>query len=67
MQVQCTICDKTENIDSDSFEAKRLRNHRRHMYLCDACYTRIETKTLERHHTGKFKLFREKRKVKDFL
>jgi len=67
MQVQCTLCDKTENIESNSFEAKRLRNHGKHMYLCEACYERIKTKTLERHNTGNFKLFREKKKVKDFL
>lgn len=60
LQVQCVICDVIEDIDEYSLEAKRLRNRLSHMYLCSTCYDRIKVNTLERHKTGKFKLYSSK-------
>ncbi|WBX79685.1 YlaI family protein [Virgibacillus salarius] len=67
MQVKCTICDNIESIDDHSFEAKRLRNRRIHMYLCQLCYERIEHKTKQRHATEKFRLYTEKKASDDFI
>ncbi|CDQ40248.1 MULTISPECIES: YlaI family protein [Virgibacillus] len=67
MQVKCTICDNIESIEDDSFEAKRLRNRRIHMYLCKSCYDRIEYKTKQRHATGKFQLYEEKKPTDDYI
>lgn len=67
MQVKCTLCDKIDELEDDSFRAKRLRNRRSYMYLCDACYERIEVKTKERHATGKFKLYREKKDEEEYI
>ena len=64
MQVKCTICDQIEGIDDYSLQAKRLRNRRVNLYLCEQCYNRIERKTKERHETGEFKLYKEKKKKK---
>ncbi|WP_077325931.1 YlaI family protein [Virgibacillus siamensis] len=66
MNVKCVLCDTVEDIDSQSLEAKRLRNRRIHMYLCDECDQRIGKKTKQRHATGNFKLY-EERKKKDSL
>ncbi|WP_186577595.1 YlaI family protein [Aquibacillus kalidii] len=66
MRVKCVICDSVEKINSNSPEAKRLRNRRIHTYLCPSCNDRIGERTKERHATGNFKLFKEK-KSKDQL
>lgn len=57
MRVKCTICDSIESINSNSLQAKRLRNRRIHMYLCPACDERIGENTKKRHATGNFKLY----------
>lgn len=62
MQVKCVLCDLVEGIDEYSLQAKRLRNRRIRMYLCDQCYTRIEKKTNDRHATGKFNLYNSNEK-----
>lgn len=67
MQVKCAICDRIDAIQDDSFQAKRLRNRRKYMYLCKDCYKRIELKTKERHATGKFQLFEEKKKEDEYI
>ncbi|GLO65867.1 MULTISPECIES: YlaI family protein [Oceanobacillus] len=67
MQVKCTICDKVEEIEHYSLQAKRLRNRRKNMHLCEPCYDRIEKNTKKRLSTGKFKLYKETKKVDDFL
>ncbi|AUJ26813.1 MULTISPECIES: YlaI family protein [Virgibacillus] len=67
MQVKCTICDSVESIDDHCFEAKRLRNKRILMHLCQTCYDRVEKKTLARHATGKFRLYSEKKPVDEFI
>lgn len=67
MQVQCVICDNIEGIDEYSLQAKRLRNRRLHMYLCEECYDRIEHKTKKRHATGNFRLYEEKKKANEFI
>lgn len=67
MQVKCSLCDKIEDIEEYSLKAKRLRNRRIYMYLCDPCYKRIEDKTKKRQRSGKFRLYRENKKVDQFL
>ncbi|MUK89572.1 DUF2197 domain-containing protein [Ornithinibacillus sp. L9] len=67
MQVKCVICDKVEGIGDDSLEAKRLRNRRIHMYLCDPCYDRVEKNTNKRHATGNFRLYREKKNSNELI
>jgi len=60
MKVKCALCDKVESIEDQSPKAKKLRNRRIHMYLCQKCNKRIADRTNERHATGKFKLYEEK-------
>ncbi|WP_188454523.1 YlaI family protein [Virgibacillus oceani] len=67
MQVKCVICDNIEDINDSSLQAKRLRNRRIHMYLCESCYQRIDDKTKARHASGNFRLYREKKKKNDLL
>ncbi|OZU90448.1 hypothetical protein CIL03_04690 [Virgibacillus indicus] len=67
MQVKCVICDNIEGIDDYSLEAKRLRNRKIHMYLCQSCFDRIAEKTKQRHATGKFQLYEEKKKKDDLI
>lgn len=67
MQVKCVICDTIEGIEDYSLEAKRLRNRKIHMYLCQSCYDRIAEKTQQRHATGKFRLYEEKKKKDDLI
>ncbi|RDW18431.1 DUF2197 domain-containing protein [Oceanobacillus arenosus] len=67
MQVKCSLCDHVEVIDDNAPKAKRLRNRRIYMYLCETCYERIEYKTVQRHETGNFHLYREKKKKDDFF
>jgi uncharacterized protein YlaI len=67
MQVKCVLCDVVENIDDYSLEAKRLRNRKTHMYLCRSCNKRIKEKTLDRHSTGKFRLYEEKKKEDELI
>ncbi|WP_174613122.1 YlaI family protein [Virgibacillus ihumii] len=62
MKVKCVLCDTIQDIDSQSLKAKRLRNRRIHMYLCRECDQRISVKTKQRHATGKFHLYEEKKK-----
>ncbi|RKQ37358.1 DUF2197 domain-containing protein [Oceanobacillus halophilus] len=66
MQVQCTLCDRIDSLEDNTLQAKRLRNRRIYMYLCRTCYERIDNKTKQRHATGKFQLYNEK-KEKDHL
>ncbi|QDP40049.1 DUF2197 domain-containing protein [Radiobacillus deserti] len=66
MRVKCVLCDSIEKIDSNSLQAKRLRNRRIHMYICEPCYDRVGENTKKRHATGNFKLFKE-RKEEDSL
>lgn len=67
MNVKCPICDNIDNIDADSPLAKKLRNRRKHLYLCPTCTDRIGKKTKLRHATGNFHLYREKRKQDPFI
>lgn len=67
MKVKCVICDQIENIDDNSFQAKRLRNRRLNMYLCKTCNNRIELKTKARHKTGKFRLFKDHNEKNNFI
>lgn len=67
MKVQCTICDKIDDIIDDSFQAKRLRNKRSYMYLCNDCNERIAKNTEARHATGKFKLYQDKQDKDEYI
>lgn len=67
MQVKCSLCDKVEEIEDHCLQAKRLRNRRIYMYLCNHCYDRIEVKTNERLSTGDFKLYRENKKEDQYI
>jgi uncharacterized protein YlaI len=66
MRVKCVLCDKIENINSDTLQAKRLRNRPIHTYMCDPCNERIADKTNNRIATGKFKLYRSRVKKDDW-
>lgn len=67
MQVKCVLCDKIEDIEDNSLQAKRLRNRRIYMYLCQECHQRIDDKTKQRHATGSFRLYEEKKAKKDLI
>ncbi|MGW8457972.1 YlaI family protein [Bacillus atrophaeus] len=54
MRVQCSICDKIEQIDDETLMAKRLRNRPIHTYMCQVCHERIKIRTEERLNTGRF-------------
>lgn len=60
MKVKCVLCDKIEDLNDDTSLAKRLRNRPIHTYMCLQCNERIEKKTIARHETGNFKLFKQK-------
>lgn len=66
MKVKCVICDKIEDIEDESSQAKRLRNRPIHTYMCQDCHDRIETRTNERIATNKFKLYRKKKTDDDW-
>ncbi|WP_079508298.1 YlaI family protein [Mesobacillus jeotgali] len=66
MRVKCVLCDKIENINSDTLQAKRLRNRPIHTYMCDNCNERIAEKTNNRIATGNFKLYRSRVKKDDW-
>ncbi|MBC5635833.1 YlaI family protein [Ornithinibacillus sp. BX22] len=67
MQVKCVLCDVVENIEDFSLQAKRLRNKKTYMYLCDNCNERIKERTLERLATNKFRLYEEKKKEDELI
>lgn len=67
MQVKCVLCDIVEDIEDYSLQAKRLRNRRIHMYLCQECHHRIDSKTKKRHATGNFRLYEEQKQKKDLI
>ncbi|SDB87308.1 Uncharacterized protein YlaI [Pelagirhabdus alkalitolerans] len=67
MDVKCPICDKVEQINTDSPLAKRLRNRRKHLYLCSDCSNRIGENTRKRHATGNFHLFKEKKEEDPYI
>jgi len=62
MDVQCVICDDIRSFDDHSFEAKRLKNRWIRTYMCPTCDERIKSKTIKRLNSGKFRLYREKKK-----
>lgn len=66
MRVKCVICDKIENINNDSFQAKRLRNKPLNTYMCQHCTERITERTEQRIATGNFHLYRSKREKDDW-
>ncbi|MFC4404706.1 YlaI family protein [Gracilibacillus xinjiangensis] len=67
MRVKCVMCDGINRIDNDSPEAKKLRNRLIHTYMCPKCNERIKIKTLERHKTGRFKLYKQEIIEDEFL
>ncbi|GAA0446074.1 YlaI family protein [Lentibacillus halophilus] len=67
MKVTCALCDTLHDLQDDSLQAKRLRNRRISMYLCEECNGRIYNKTKKRHETGQFQLYNRHRKKKDLI
>jgi uncharacterized protein YlaI len=67
MRVKCVICDTIENIEDDSFQAKRLRNRPIYTHMCQPCYDRITEKTQERIATGNFHLYQSKKPKDEWL
>ncbi|TWT28457.1 YlaI family protein [Planomicrobium sp. CPCC 101110] len=65
MRVQCVICDKIEELNDDTLQAKRLRNRPIHTHMCDECYERIAERTKERIATGSFRFYRSSRRIED--
>lgn len=68
MEVQCDLCEQVDSIDDNSLLAKKIMYRKVQSYLCSDCYERIKTKTLKRHKTGNFRLYRanwEERDEKD--
>ncbi|WKA53632.1 YlaI family protein [Planococcus shixiaomingii] len=65
MRVQCVICDKIEELNDDTLQAKRLRNRPIHTHMCDACHDRISERTKERLATGSFRFYRSSRRIED--
>ncbi len=45
MKVKCVLCDTVHDIEDNSLKAKRLRNRRITMYLCEECDGRIYDRT----------------------
>lgn len=62
IKVKCILCDEFEYLDENSQQAKRLRNKKNKLYLCQTCYHRISEKTKKRHATGNFRLYKEQKK-----
>lgn len=62
MKVQCAICDDIYDFDDNSKKAKWLKSRRLRTFLCQTCDDRIRENTLKRKETGKFKLYRDKKK-----
>jgi uncharacterized protein YlaI len=62
MKVKCILCDKMEDIPNHSLLAKQLIKKRVLTYMCDSCRTRIKEKTKERLATGKFRVYKERKK-----
>lgn len=67
MRVKCVICEQVNKLDDHSLKAKRLRNHRNNLYLCNKCYERISQNTKKRHATGTFRLYRDQKSKNDFI
>nr|WP_163970785.1 YlaI family protein [Oceanobacillus halotolerans] len=67
MKVKCVICDTIDTIEDFSLQAKRLRNRRVHMYLCQECNKRVGENTKKRHATGKFQLYEPKKHKEDLI
>ncbi|WP_217585718.1 YlaI family protein [Lentibacillus saliphilus] len=67
MKVKCVICEKVESLKDDSPQAKKLRNRRIHMYLCQACDDRIAKKTIKRQETGRFRFYDGKEQQDEFI
>ncbi|ANU17569.1 YlaI family protein [Planococcus maritimus] len=65
MRVQCVICDKIEELEDDTLQAKRLRNRPIHTHMCEGCHDRITKRTEERLATGQFHFFRSSRSIED--
>ncbi|AFU14661.1 hypothetical protein bcere0017_37270 [Bacillus cereus Rock1-3] len=51
-------------LDDENPTAKKLRNRPIHTYMCMECSERIAERTMERHASGNFRLYRDK-KVED--
>lgn len=67
MKVKCVLCDRFDELNEDTLEAKRLKNRPIHTYMCEDCTKRIAERTYERIATGNFKFYRSSSQIeKDF-
>ncbi|MFB1051898.1 YlaI family protein [Paraliobacillus sp. JSM ZJ581] len=67
MRVKCPICDTVDDINHDSPLAKKLRNRKKHLYLCPNCTARIGENTKKRQETGDFQLFEQPKKEDPYI
>lgn len=54
------MCDIVEELNDNSFEAKRLRNRPIHTYMCRECDQRIAKNTQKHLDSGNFVLYQNK-------
>lgn len=66
MKVQCVMCDIIEELNDNSFAAKRLRNRPIHTYMCNECDQRIAKNTQKRVESGNFVLYQNKPQEEDW-
>jgi uncharacterized protein YlaI len=62
MRVKCVLCEKIENIEDNSPQAKKLRNRPIHTYMCQPCNDRITNRTKEHLQAEDFHLYRSPKK-----
>lgn len=67
MDVKCVICDTIETINDDSLQAKRLKNRRIKMYLCQTCHDRISENTQKHLDSGDFRLYKKRKRKNELL
>ena len=52
------MCEHIDILDSDSIEAKKLKNHPIYTYMCINCHDKIAKKTKKRMSQGKYRAFK---------
>ncbi|WLV25645.1 YlaI family protein [Aciduricibacillus chroicocephali] len=67
MKATCILCNKIDDIDFDSLQAKNLRNRQERLHMCEECRERISKRTEERLATGNFRLFHHKKKKRQLI
>lgn len=60
MKVKCILCDSKLEIDDQSIEAKKIRNHPLYLYTCPTCSNRVTQQTLIRINSKNYNPHRPK-------